>query len=144
MSETKVLIVEDHQLVSQGMVTMLTIDEGIEVVGAVANGELAVETVRAQEVDVVLMDVNLGKGISGIQAARKIKEISPKTKVLMLTMYTDSQMVSDATLAGADGYLSKGASRETVLSSITDVMAGRKVLDPAIRQRLYGDKKPGG
>lgn len=141
MTGTKVLIVEDHQLVSQGMVTMLSIDEGIEVVGAVANGELAIETVRNQDVDVVLMDVNLGKGISGIQAARKVKEIKPQTKVLMLTMYTDSQMVSDATLAGADGYLSKGASRETVLSSIQDVMAGRKVLDPAIRERLYGKDK---
>ena len=138
---TTVLIVEDHQLVSQGMVTMLSIDDQIEVVGAVASGELAVETVRSQNVDVVLMDVNLGKGISGIQAARKIKEIAPQTKVLMLTMYTDSQMVSDATMAGADGYLSKGASRETVVTSIQDVMAGRKVLDPNIRERLYGDKK---
>jgi NarL family two-component system response regulator LiaR len=138
---TKVLIVEDHQLVSQGMVTMLSIDDNIEVVGAVTSGELAIETVRNQEVNVVLMDVNLGQGISGIQAARKIKEIAPQTKVLMLTMYTDAQMVSDATLAGADGYLSKGASRETVVSSIADVMAGRKVLDPAIRERLYGKEK---
>ena len=70
------------------------------------------------------MDVNLGKGMSGIQAAAKIKQVSPKTKVLMLTMYTDAQMVSDAQRSGADGYLSKGASREIVLNGIRDVMAG--------------------
>src|SRR5688500_16936560 len=110
---TTVLIVEDHQLVSEGMVTMLSTHDDIEVVGAVASGELAIETIRKQQVDLVLMDVNLGKGISGIQAARKIKEIAETTKVMMLTMYTDAQMVSDATFAGADGYLSKDSSRDT-------------------------------
>ena len=137
----KVLIVEDHQLVSEGMVTMLSTADDLEVVAAVASGELAIEAVRTHDVDIVLMDVNLGKGISGIQAARKIKEITENTKVMMLTMYTDAQMVSDATFAGADGYLSKDASRDSVITSIREVMAGRKVLDATIRERLHGKEK---
>ncbi len=135
---TKVLVVEDHKLVSEGIVSMLLMDTDFKVLGAVSTGEDAVETVRKEPVDVVLMDVNLGRGMSGIQAAAKIKQVSPKTKVLMLTMYTDAQMVSDAQRSGADGYLSKGASREIVLNGIHDVMAGRPVLDPNISQDLYG------
>ena len=135
---TKILVVEDHKLVSEGIVSMLMMDTDLKVLGAVATGEDAVETIRKEPVDVVLMDVNLGKGISGIQAAAKIKQISPSTKVLMLTMYKDAQMVSDAATAGADGYLSKGASRETVLTGIRDVLAGRRVLDPDISEGIYG------
>lgn len=135
---TKILVVEDHKLVSQGIVSMLMIDTDFKVLGAVETGEDAIETVRKEAVDVVLMDVNLGKGISGIQAASKIKQISPTTKVLMLTMYKDAQMVSDATIAGADGYLSKGSSRDTVLAGIRDVMAGKRVLDPGISEGIYG------
>lgn len=137
-----VLVVEDHRLVSQGIVSMLLMDTEFKVLGAVSTGEDAIETVRKEAVDVVLMDVNLGSGISGLQATRKIKDISPSTKVLILTMYTDAQTVSDAMRVGADGYLSKGASREIVLNGIQEIYEGRAILDPNVSKDVFGRLQP--
>src|ERR671915_1020916 len=84
------------------------------------------------------MDVNLGATMSGIEATRRIKEQSPDTKVLVLTMFTDPGTVAEAVKAGADGYLSKGASRETVVQAIYDVAAGHAVLDPNVTEGIFG------
>jgi DNA-binding NarL/FixJ family response regulator len=134
----KVLIAEDHMLVSQGLEVMLSMTDGIDLVGVVDSGELAVEKVKSSEVDVVLMDVNLGAAMSGIEATRRIKEQLPNTKILVLTMFTDPGTVAEAVKAGADGYLSKGASREAVVQAIRDVGEGRAVLDPNVTEGIFG------
>ena len=135
---TKVLIVEDHTLVSQGLVAMLSMAGGMELLGVATTGEEAVDKVQTEDVDVILMDVNLGTGINGIEATRRIKGMSPRTKVLVLTMFTDPGTVSEAVKAGADGYLSKGASRKAVVGAIEDVVAGRSVLDPKVTEGIFG------
>ena len=135
---TKVLIAEDHTLVSQGLVAMLSMAGGMELMGVVPTGEEAVEKVRKDEIDVVLMDVNLAGDISGIDATKRIKEAKPNTKVLVLTMFTDPGTVAEAVKAGADGYLSKGASRDTVVNAIQDVAEGRSVLDPQVTEGIFG------
>ena len=134
----KVLIAEDHTLVSQGLEVMLSMAEELELAGVVETGEDAVERVRQGDVDVVLMDVNLGHGMNGIEATRRLKSDSPETKVLMLTMFTDPGTVAEAVKAGADGYLSKGASREHVVAAIHDVVEGRSVLDPNVTEGVFG------
>lgn len=135
---TKVLIVEDHTLVSQGLVAMLSMAGGMELLGVATSGEEAIDKVQNEDVDVVLMDVNLGTGINGIEATKRIKAMSPRTKVLVLTMFTDPGTVSEAVKAGADGYLSKGASRQAVVGAIEDVIAGRSVLDPKVTEGIFG------
>lgn len=142
----RILIVEDHRLVSQGMEMMLSMVDDFEPTGVVRTGDEAVERVKSNAVDVVLMDVNLGQGLNGIEATRQIKELSPKTKVLMLTMFTDPATVTEAVKAGADGYLSKGSERETVERAIRDVMEGNSVLDPSVTRGVFGrlgEKDPG-
>jgi DNA-binding NarL/FixJ family response regulator len=134
----RVLIAEDHTLVSQGLETMLSMAEDVELVGTVDTGDQAVTRSQSETVDIVLMDVNLGKSMSGIEATRRIKEHSPDTKVLVLTMFTDPGTVAEAVKAGADGYLSKGASRETVVQAIYDVAEGRAVLDPNVTEGIFG------
>ena len=134
----RVLIAEDHTLVSQGLETMLSMADDLELVGTVDTGDQAVTRSQADTVDIVLMDVNLGKSMSGIEATRRIKEQSPDTKVLVLTMFTDPGTVAEAVKAGADGYLSKGASRETVVQAIYDVAAGHAVLDPNVTEGIFG------
>ena len=141
----KLLIVDDHRFVSQGLEMMLNMVEGIESVVVVTSGEEAVEAVAKQPIDLVIMDVSLGKGMSGIAATKAIKEASAETKVLVLTMFTDPATVTEAVRAGADGYLSKGSSSEAVQSAITDVMEGRSVLDPNVTRGVFGrlgDKDP--
>ncbi|MGH2694221.1 MAG: response regulator transcription factor [Actinomycetota bacterium] len=134
----RVLIAEDHMLVSQGLEVMLSMSEDIELVGVVDSGDLAVEKTTSQEVDVVLMDVSLGKGMNGIQATREIKKQAPETKVVVLTMFTDPATVAEAVKAGADGYLSKSSSREVVVQAIRDVAEGRQVLDPNVTEGIFG------
>lgn len=134
----KVMIAEDHTLVSQGLEVMLSMVDGMDLVGVVTSGEVAVDKVREGDVDVVLMDVNLGRTMNGIEATRRIKEVAPQTRVLILTMFTDPSTVTEAINAGADGYLSKGASRESVIQAITDVYEGKSVLDPNVTEGVFG------
>jgi DNA-binding NarL/FixJ family response regulator len=134
----KTLIAEDHTLVSQGLEVMLSMAEGIDLVGVVSNGAAAVERVEREQVDVILMDVNLGKEMNGIEATRLVKEKAPSTRVLILTMFTDPGTVAEAVKAGADGYLSKGASKEVVVQAIKDVAEGKSVLDPNVTEGIFG------
>lgn len=134
----KALIAEDHTLVSQGLEVMLSMHDDIELFQVVETGEEAVETTAKTPVDVVLMDVKLGGRMSGLEATKRIKEASPDTKVLVLTMFTDPGTVAEAVKAGADGYLSKGSSSEAVLQAIRDVFEGRSVLDPNVTEGIFG------
>lgn len=142
----KTLICDDHVLVSEGLEMMLSTVEDIELAGVVRTGEEAVEKVQSgEQIDVVLMDVNLGQGINGIEATRQIKAIAPQTRVLVLTMFTDPATVTEAVKAGADGYLSKGSDRDAVERAIRDVVEGRSVLDPSVTRGVFGrigDKDP--
>jgi len=133
----RTLIAEDHVLVSQGLEVMLGRAEDVQLVGVVDTGELAVERSGESEIDVILMDINLGAGISGIEATKLVKERSPDTKVLILTMYTDPGTVAEAIKAGADGYVSKGASGEVLTQAIRDVAEGRSVLDPNVTEGIF-------
>lgn len=142
----RILIVEDHRLVSQGLEMMLSMVDDFETVAVVHTGDEAVETARKDEIDVVLMDVNLGRGLNGIEATRQIKAEVPDTKVLMLTMFTDPATVTEAVKAGADGYVSKGAEGDAVERAIRDIMEGNSVLDPSVTRGVFGrlgDKDPG-
>jgi DNA-binding NarL/FixJ family response regulator len=134
----RTLIAEDHQLVSQGLESMLESTESLELVGIVTTGEQAVDRAKAGTVDVILMDVNMGQGMNGIDATCAIKDEVPDTKILILTMFTDPGTVAKAVKAGADGYLSKGASKETVVQAILDVVEGKSVLDPHVTEGIFG------
>lgn len=134
----RALVVEDHALVSEGLKLMLSMTDGVRLVAIVRTGEEAIECVRKEPVDVVLMDVNLGEGLNGIETTREIKKVAPQTHILILTMYTDPTTVTQAIKAGANGYLSKGASREAVERAIKDVLAGRSVLDPNVTKGVFG------
>ena len=134
----KVLIAEDHRLVSQGLESMLEMAENIELLGVASTGDEAVQRADVERPDVVLMDVKLPGEVSGIDATRQIKESHPQVKVLMLTMFTDPGTVAEAVKAGADGYLSKGSSREAVIKAIHDVAAGLSVLDPNVTEGIFG------
>ena len=142
----RVLIAEDHTLVSEGLEVMLSSSDEVELAGIAPTGEAAVDLASKEEVDVVLMDVNLGESMNGIESTRHIKTSAPDTKVLILSMFTDPGTVAEAIKAGADGYLSKGASRDAMIQAIQDVARGRSVLDPNVTEGIFGrigGKDPG-
>jgi DNA-binding NarL/FixJ family response regulator len=134
----RVLIADDRTLVSEGLEVMLSVADDVEVAGTVSSDAAAIDAARQGDVDVILMDVNLSQPMSGIEATRQIKEIAPSTRVLILSMFTDPQTVSEGINAGADGYLSTSATRESVIRAIHDVAEGRSVLDPSDTEGIFG------
>ena len=134
--QIRVLLVEDHDLVAEGLELMLT-TAGLQVVAVAASAPEALTALQHHDVDVVLMDVNLGRSLSGVEATKRIKGLDPASRVLVLTMYTDAETVAEAIKAGADGYLTKASSRDVLVRAIKDVAAGRSVLDSNVASGVF-------
>jgi len=130
-----VLIVDDHEIVREGLQAVLSRQDGITVVGEAATVTDAVaESCRLQP-DVVLMDVRL-PGRSGVDASRAIRDSCPGTRVLFLSSYEDNEAVLAAVVGGASGYLLKQINGEGLARAIHAVAQGQSILDPAITQPL--------
>jgi DNA-binding NarL/FixJ family response regulator len=132
----RVLVVDDDDLFRDGLAELLRA-HGLVVVGAAPDGETAVRAARDLEPDVVLMDVQM-PGLTGIETTAAIVEARPATRVLMLTVSGDEGDVLDAMLAGAAGYLVKGATPEALVSGIRAAAAGGALLSPGIATKLLG------
>ncbi|MDX1584842.1 MAG: response regulator transcription factor, partial [Thermoanaerobaculia bacterium] len=102
---TRILIVDDHDLVREGVRVLLEREDDLDVVADVGDGQEAIRTVRELEPDVVLMDVNLPGGIGGLEAAEAILSEFPETKIIMLTQYENREYVRKSLRIGAQGYL---------------------------------------
>ncbi len=131
----RVVIVDDHRLVRQGLEAVLASATDVVVVGQAADGRGAVDVVADTEPDVVLMDLQLPE-LSGLEATREILAVRPDTAVLVLTMFEDDDTVHAAIAAGAVGYLLKGADGEDILAAVRSAAAGQAVFGAALAQRL--------
>lgn len=131
----RVLVVDDHQLVRQGLEAVLASAADIALVGQAADGRGAVDVANDVEPDVVLMDLQLPV-LSGLDATREILAARPGTAVLVLTMFEDDDTVHAAVAAGAVGYLLKGADGEDILAAVRSAAAGQAVFGAAIAHRL--------
>ena len=131
----RVLVVDDQTLVREGLVTLLRLNPGLEVVGAAADGEEALRFARSARPDIVLMDLRMPR-VDGVEATRRIVEAQSETRVIVLTTYADDESVFAALQAGARGYLTKDASAEEIGRAIRTVHAGDALLDPTVQRRL--------
>jgi DNA-binding NarL/FixJ family response regulator len=131
----RILVVDDHELVRQGIMHMLRDVERIEVVGGAASGEEAIALIRTQPVDVVLMDINM-PGMGGLEATRKILRLAPGTKVIIVTICEDDPFPSTLLAAGAAGYLTKGTPLPQMIQAIKSVHKGQRFISPDIAQHL--------
>ena len=127
----KVLIVEDHDLARMGLEGILSKNANFEIVGSAADGMAAVDMAGKLNPDVILMDIGLPI-IDGIEATRKIKMSNPTIKVLMYTSREGDEDIFDSFKAGADGYITKGATANQTLSAVQAISEGAAWLDPAI------------
>jgi len=127
----RVLIVEDHDMARMGLSVILSNSSRIEIAGMCADGLEAVNNALTLNPDVVIMDIGLPT-IDGIEATRKIKEKNPDIKVLMYTSREGDDDIFDSFKAGADGYITKGATAEQTTSAVLAVSEGAGWLDPAI------------
>jgi len=131
MGKIRVLIVDDHPVVLEGLRTMLSTDRNIEVVGEACDGVEAVAMVEDKEPNVVLMDIRM-PNMDGVQATRRIKHQFPATAVIVLSMYDTDAYVVDAVRAGASGYLLKDATREMVVDTIRAVNSGATLIKTSL------------
>ncbi|MBC7347861.1 MAG: response regulator transcription factor [Clostridia bacterium] len=135
MPDISVLIAEDHAVVRESIHKLLEEEEDLVVVGEAGNGEEALRLVERLRPDVVLMDVSMPK-LNGIEATRKIRQISPKTAVLVLSAYDYDQYVFALLEAGAAGYLLKDVNARELVNAIRTVGRGEPVLHPAVVRKL--------
>jgi two-component system, NarL family, response regulator DevR len=132
---TRVMLVDDHAIVRDGVRMIVETAEDLVVVGEADSGPRAVDRAVQLRPDVVLMDVRLDGG-NGIQAARDIRERRPSTKVVMLTAYDDDEALFASIRAGACGYLLKRVGADRLLGTIREVAAGRSSLDSEVTGRV--------
>lgn len=127
----KVLIVEDHDMARMGLSVILSKNPNIEIADMSADGQEGVDKALELKPDVVIMDIGLPT-IDGIEATRKIKTANPHIKVLMYTSREEEDDIFDSFKAGADGYITKGATSEQTVAAVMAVSEGAAWLDPAI------------
>jgi two-component system response regulator DevR len=131
----RLLVVDDHEVVRQGLVALLDRREGFEVVAQAGTVAEAVAEAAKFEPDLVIMDVRLPDG-SGIEACREIRAARPETRVIMLTSYPDEEAVLSAIIAGASGYLLKQILGRDLVTALESVGRGESLLDPAVTERV--------
>ena len=129
MAKTRLMIVDDHEIVRMGMRALFELESDINVVGEASNGAEAVAKVGVLDPQVILMDVRM-PNMGGVEACRDIKSTRPAVYILMITSHDDAKAAEDSILAGASGYLIKNSSRAELLKSVRLVAAGQTLVDP--------------
>ncbi len=135
MTAVKILIVDDHAVVRDGLRVMLSRRDDFLVVGEAENGLEAVAKVRELDPDVILMDLRMPE-LDGVEAMRQIRAENSETKFLVLTTYDTDEYIFDAIEAGAKGYLLKDASREDLFQAISAVHRGESLVQPGVASRV--------
>jgi DNA-binding NarL/FixJ family response regulator len=131
----RLLVVDDHEVVRQGLVSLLARRDGFQVVAEAGTVAEAIEAARRFQPDIVVMDVRLPDG-SGVEACREIRSELPETRVVMLTSYPDEEAVLSAIVAGASGYLLKQIRARDLMSALETVGRGGSLLDPAVTEKV--------
>ena len=135
MEAIRVLVVEDHNVVRQGLVALLNVVEGLTVVGEAADGLEAIDQFRKHQPDITLMDLRLPR-LSGVEAILRIRQEAPQARVIVLTTYDGDEDIYRALKAGARAYLLKGMTGEELVTTIRAVHAGKSHIPPAIAEKL--------
>ncbi len=131
----RVLVVEDHHVVRQGLVALLNVVDGIEVVGEAADGVEAIAQFRKCQPNVTLIDLRMPR-LSGVEVIQRIRMETPAARFIVLTTYDGDEDIFRALQAGARAYLLKGMTTDDLVATIRTVHAGRSHIPPAIAQRL--------
>jgi NarL family two-component system response regulator LiaR len=132
---TRIMIVDDHAMLREGMRNLLKQEKDFELVGEASDGEEAVELAGKLTPDIIIMDIVMPK-MNGVEATRQIKRVSPSTALLILTAYSDIRYIVGLLEAGACGYLLKNSPGKEVIRAIRAVRSGESVLDSDVTRKL--------
>jgi two-component system response regulator DevR len=135
MKKLRILLVDDHEVVRLGLATLLEDIPGVIVVGEAGSAREAMIACERLDPDLVILDIRLPDQ-TGVDVCRRITERWPHMRVIMLTSYTDEDLITEAVLAGASGYVLKQVGNEELLRAIEAVRRGEALLDPQVTQRV--------
>lgn len=135
MKKVRILIAEDENVVREGLAAILSFAQDLEVVGLAEDGIRAVELVKKNKPDVVLLDLAMPRQ-DGLTTIPLIVDLAPNSRILVLTSFAEGDMVYQAIKAGALGYMLKDATREQLLQGIRDVAAGRAAIHPSVAVKM--------
>jgi len=135
VQKIRVLVADDHTIVRRGFVSLLSLADGVEVVGEAENGREAVEKAMLLLPDVVLLDINMPV-LNGLQATQQIRQKAPEVKVLIVTAHDNDEYVLQVVRSGASGYLLKNTSAEDLFAAIRAVQAGGAFYSPSVSKIL--------
>jgi two-component system invasion response regulator UvrY len=139
---TKILVVDDHTVVRDGIKRMFDEQPGMVAFGEASTLHEAITLVREQDWDIVVLDLALGES-SGLEVLQELKQLRPKLPVLILSMYAEEQYARRAFKAGASGYITKDCTRAELVGAITTVLRGRKYVSPTLAELLISDLERG-
>lgn len=131
----RLLIADDHTILREGLKQLLALDDDLRVVAEAENGVIAMERLRQDDIDLLLLDMNM-PGLSGEDLVARIHAHYPEQKILVLSMHNEPQIAQRTLRAGAGGYLCKVCSPETLLGAIRRVAAGARFIDPEIAEHI--------
>ena len=135
MENLRIVLVEDHTILREGLRALLSADPNFEIIGEAQNGREAVRCVEKLEPDLLLMDLSMPR-MSGMEAIREIKRRYPEVKIIALTVHKTEEYLLTTLKAGADGYVLKDATHEELVMAIKNVMRGKAYLRPCVSEKV--------
>ncbi|MCL4513690.1 MAG: response regulator transcription factor, partial [Candidatus Eremiobacteraeota bacterium] len=140
----KLLLADDHTILREGLESLLSLNSELSVIGKASNGEEAVELAGKLKPDVILMDIGMPV-LNGLKATRKIKDLYPEVKILILTQYESEYYFFSSLQAGSSGYILKGTNVAELISAVTTIHEGQIYFSPVLTQTILknfvlGDK----
>jgi len=135
MSQIRVFLLDDHEIVRRGLADLISLQSDLEVVGEAGTAAEALIRITAAQPDVAVLDVLLPDG-NGVEVCREIRSLFPHIHVLMLTSYADDEALFNAIMAGASGYVLKEIRGTDLISAIRQVAAGNSLLDPSVTKQV--------
>jgi DNA-binding NarL/FixJ family response regulator len=133
----QILLVDDHEIVREGVKLLVNSQSDMKVVGEASNGEIAIKKTGELNPDIVLMDVSMPE-LNGMKATRRIRRLYPNVKILTLTRHTDDGYLQQLIQAGANGYILKQSAPNELINAIRVIGAGKSYIDPALTEKVMG------
>lgn len=133
----QILLVEDHEIVRQGVKLLVDSQDDMKVIGEAANGEIAIKKAAELKPDIILMDVSMPE-LNGLKATKRIKKLFPDIKILTLTRHTDDGYIQQLIQAGANGYVLKQSAPNELINAIRVIAEGKAYLDPTLTEKVMG------
>lgn len=135
MNKIKIIVVDDHPLIREGLCKILSMDDEISIISQADNGISAVESIKSLNPDIILLDINMPQA-SGLDVLQKIKALSLNVKALMLTAYDDRKHLKDCISLGANGYILKDSDYSTIIKAIKTIYLGKTYIAPELSSYL--------